>query len=89
MAEAPGTIDEQQARVSASLITLKTKVLGLPKSIPDGSAEGSIVRYFGDFKYDEDEGPYEALDRAWTRTFKANYTQAKREALVLGGQYGL
>jgi hypothetical protein len=89
MAEAPGNIEEQRARLSASLLILRGKVLGLPKTIPIGTPEGPIARFFGDFAYDAGDGPYEALDRAWTRTFKAEYTQVEREALVLGGEYGV
>ncbi|KAF8576599.1 hypothetical protein K439DRAFT_1622742 [Ramaria rubella] len=47
------------------------------------------ARYFGDFEYDLDDGPYEAIDHAWTRTFHFEYSNIPKEALVTGGQYGI
>jgi len=87
MAEALGPIKEQHAWLSDSLLTLKTKVLSLPKTLPENCANNPIAYYFTDLVYYVDEGLYEAVDWAWTQTFQSEYTQAEREALVLGGQY--
>jgi hypothetical protein len=83
MAEAPGTIKEQRVRLSDSLLTLKTKVLSLPKTLPEVHADSPIARYFTNLVYDVNEGLYDAVDCAWTQTFWSEYTQAKWEVLVL------
>ncbi|KAF8577229.1 hypothetical protein K439DRAFT_1622264 [Ramaria rubella] len=89
MADVPRTIDKQQAKLEESLTALKTKLLSLLSTLQEGSDDGPIARYFNDFNYDDDDGPYEAVDQAWTRTFRADCTEAQRQALLLRGQDGL
>jgi hypothetical protein len=89
MADTLGTIAKQQAWLDDSLHTLKTTVLGLPKTLPSGTPDGPIAWYFCNLNYDKDDGPYKAVDCAWTRMFKVELTDTKWEVLVLGGQYGL
>jgi hypothetical protein len=87
MADSPGTVEEQRARLNPLLQTLHTQVLTLPKMLPKGQPDSPIARYFADFTWDADESPYHAVDTAWTRTFKG--TDTDKQALVLGGQHGL
>ncbi|KAF8584648.1 hypothetical protein K439DRAFT_1616537 [Ramaria rubella] len=61
MAHSPGTIVEQQVRLEASLRTLKMKVLGLPKTLPSGTAEGPIPSNFGDFMAHSTDSELQAL----------------------------
>lgn len=51
----------------AKLNHLKRLVGALPSTIPAGSPDGPIARYFGDLTSDADEGPWYAIDRAWLR----------------------
>lgn len=88
MAESPGTIDEQRKRLEDALTKLRAEVLGLPKSLETRMESGPIAKYFRDFSYDEDEGPYFAVDQAWTCTFKGTDVE-KKERFVLGGQFGV
>ncbi|KAF8583622.1 hypothetical protein K439DRAFT_1617329 [Ramaria rubella] len=84
MADTPGTIAEQQARLDDSLRKLKAKVLGFPKTLLNGTPEGPIAQYFCDLDYDQEDGPYETIHCAWTQTFKPDLKDTEWEALVLG-----
>ncbi|KAF8580299.1 hypothetical protein K439DRAFT_1619897 [Ramaria rubella] len=55
----------------------------------EGTPNGPITQYFGDFEYNPDDGPYEAIDHAWTCTFRFEYSDIQKEALVTGGQYSI
>jgi hypothetical protein len=87
MAEHPGTINEQWEKPVVILPVLTKQVISLPKKLPKGSPDSPITHYFANLSFEEDEGQYHSIDLAWTCTFKG--TDAKKETLVLGGQYGL
>ncbi|KAF8582445.1 hypothetical protein K439DRAFT_1618261 [Ramaria rubella] len=83
------TIEEQRSQLETVLGKIKAKVFPLPKSCPEGTLDGLITWYFSDFKYDPDSGPYKAVDHAWAHTFWFKYSDIQKEALVMGGQYGI
>ncbi|KAF8587725.1 hypothetical protein K439DRAFT_1614151 [Ramaria rubella] len=89
MAEIAAGIECQHTILKEQLATLQTRVWGLPKSLPEGTMDSPIARYFADLSFDADEGPYYSVDQAWTRTFESKLSNANREWLIVCGQYGL
>ncbi|PCH34258.1 hypothetical protein WOLCODRAFT_15209 [Wolfiporia cocos MD-104 SS10] len=69
------------------LSELQSLIDSLPSSLPHGTSEGPIARYFSDLSVDPDEGPYYSVDWAWTHVFQVS--EHSKIKLVCRGEYGL
>lgn len=68
---------------SSLLSTLKALVKRLPPSSPRAPKNGPVHEAFGNFDVPEGEGPYYAVDQAWTRAFQG------KSNVAIGGRYGV
>lgn len=55
---------QRREELDASLKKLKLLINALPSTVPEGSLDGKMVKYFTDVEVDEDEGPSFSVDRA-------------------------
>jgi hypothetical protein len=60
----------------------------LPASIPLGTSDGKIARYFSDLDLEPDEGPWFTVDRAYTRVFQLAAGE-ELSSVITRGEYGL
>jgi hypothetical protein len=54
----------QLERLKNLFLHLKSLIFKLPNCISEGTKDGSIAKYFGDYDIDADEGPYFSVNRA-------------------------
>ena len=65
--------EDQQKDLQQVLQSLKGLIKNLPSSLPCGVKEGLIAKYFFDkAEYDEDEGLYFTINKAYDRVFKGS-----------------
>lgn len=69
--------------LSSLLSTLKALVKRLPPSSPPAPKNGLVHEAFSNFDVPEGEGPYYAVDQAWTRAFQG------KSNVAIGGRYGV
>lgn len=68
------------------LLKLNTLVKKLPHTLPCGSKEGPLAKFFTNLEYDKDS-PYETFNTAWERVFQRSDDETR--LLVTRGKYGL
>lgn len=65
------------------LSSLKSLIRSLPASCLNAPKGGPVHQTFSEFEVPDGEGPYFAVDRAWTRTFQG------KSGVEIGGKYGV
>ena len=73
-------------KVEELLPKLNVLIEKLPTTLPCGSKDGPLAKYFTSLEYDKDS-PYETFNQSWERVFQR--ADAEKKLLVVRGKYGL
>jgi hypothetical protein len=73
-------------KVEELLPKLNAPIKKLPTTLPCGSKDGPLAKYFTSLEYDKDS-PYETFNQSWERVFQR--ADAEKKLLVVRGKYGL
>ena len=76
----------ESPKVEELLPKLNALIKKLPTTLPCGSKDGPLAKYFTNLEYDNNS-PYETFNQSWERVFQR--ADAEKKLLVVRGKYGL